>query len=330
MKRDLVSIVEAGYRLGLDDNQWLIEVALSLAPILDAGRGLVAWYYDASRRGQLATHGFIGLPSDGREPRRGRAAQCYPGIPISFASDVFGAARWCDRACTELHRVYETGVRDVHVFNAADPTGFGCIVAASVPDGRHGLRGAVHLWARLAAHIAAGLRLRRRFSTPTGSRPAGEALIAPGGRVAHAEGPARQPGALVALRRAARAAVRARGPMRKSAPEQAVGLWQGLVHGRWTLLDQFERDGRRYLVAHRNDPQIVTPRALTLRERQVLAYAALGHSTKLIAYELGLSVGATSAYLAAGMRKLGLRSRVQLVGLGARLTGAPPTAAESS
>jgi DNA-binding CsgD family transcriptional regulator len=41
----------------------------------------------------------------------------------------------------------------------------------------------------------------------------------------------------------------------------------------------------------------------------------MGHSNKLIAYELGLSVGTVSAYLARATRKLGLDSRLDVVRL---------------
>ena len=44
-----------------------------------------------------------------------------------------------------------------------------------------------------------------------------------------------------------------------------------------------------------------------------MTFAGLGHSNKLIAYELGLSLGSVSAYLASAMRKLGFDSRVDLV-----------------
>jgi DNA-binding CsgD family transcriptional regulator len=66
-------------------------------------------------------------------------------------------------------------------------------------------------------------------------------------------------------------------------------------------------------VAHRNDPQAPDARALTLRERQVLGYAALGHSNKLIGYELGLHPSSVARHLRDAGTKLGARSRVQLI-----------------
>ena len=82
--------------------------------------------------------------------------------------------------------------------------------------------------------------------------------------------------------------------------------------GRWSLLDHFDSDGRRFVVAHRNDARVADVRGLTLRERQVLAYAGLGHSNKVIAYELGLSTSTVSTHLARARKKMRLPLGVAL------------------
>jgi DNA-binding CsgD family transcriptional regulator len=82
-----------------------------------------------------------------------------------------------------------------------------------------------------------------------------------------------------------------------------------MVSGRWLLVDHVETDGRRCVLAHRNDPHVPDARGLTLRERQVLAYAALGHPNKVIAYELGLSISSISSHLASGRATLAFPSR---------------------
>ncbi|MHB8420568.1 MAG: response regulator transcription factor [Myxococcales bacterium] len=68
-------------------------------------------------------------------------------------------------------------------------------------------------------------------------------------------------------------------------------------------------------MAHENQPEAIGPRTLTERERQIVSHVAMGHSNKLVAYELGLSVGSVGAYLNRAMRKLGLRSRLELARL---------------
>ena len=98
---------------------------------------------------------------------------------------------------------------------------------------------------------------------------------------------------------------KARGKQRKTDPEGATDAWNGLVTGRWSLVDRFERDGRRYIVARRNEHHLPDPRALTPRERAVAHLAALGKSNKLIGYELGISASTIAGHLSAAMKKLG-------------------------
>ncbi len=66
----------------------------------------------------------------------------------------------------------------------------------------------------------------------------------------HAEGAAKHRDARAFLRHAALATERARGALRNADPDQALQLWRGLVDGRWSLIEQFSSDGRRFLVAH--------------------------------------------------------------------------------
>jgi DNA-binding CsgD family transcriptional regulator len=87
--------------------------------------------------------------------------------------------------------------------------------------------------------------------------------------------------------------------------ERSVELWRGLVSGRWSVVEHFESAGKRYYLAHKNDPELARDRALTPREQQVLRYAELGQSNKLIAYSLGLSISTVSTLLSKARRKLG-------------------------
>ena len=143
--------------------------------------------------------------------------------------------------------------------------------------------------------------------------PSVEAILDPQGKVAHALQPAQGQPARAALGRAVKALDRARGPLRRRNPEEAIAMWQAMVSGRWSLLDHFDSDGRRYVLAHRNDPQVPDDaRGLTLRERQVVAYAALGHSNKVIGYELGISTSTVGSHLATARAKLALPSAAAL------------------
>jgi len=101
--------------------------------------------------------------------------------------------------------------------------------------------------------------------------------------------------------------------MRRSDPHKAIEIWKALVRGRWSTVDWFDTDGRRFILAVPNAPEVTDPRGLTERERQVVSYAAVGQSNKMIAYRLGLSRSRVSLLLRSAMRKLGTRTRAQLV-----------------
>jgi DNA-binding CsgD family transcriptional regulator len=101
--------------------------------------------------------------------------------------------------------------------------------------------------------------------------------------------------------------------MRESDPEKALGLWRALVRGRWSTVDWFDSDGRRYVLGLPNAPNVSDPRGLTEREMQVVALVLCGQTNKLIGYNLGLSTGRVSTLLRSAMRKIGVETRAQLV-----------------
>jgi DNA-binding CsgD family transcriptional regulator len=221
----------------------------------------------------------------------------------------------------------EWGLVDQFWVNAQDPTYFGvCFIAASTQRNRWQPREREQ-WRCIAAHMVTAFRVRRQLalgapSTPKENEaistepptevPPPEAILKPDGRLEHAEPAAQGDAARAALHRAVLAMDQARGRMRRDDPDRAVALWRALVAGRWSLLDHFDSDGRRFIVAHRNDAKIPDKRGLSLREQQVLAHASIGNSNKVIAYELGLSVSTVGTHLASARTKLNLPSRAAL------------------
>jgi len=248
-------------------------------------------------------------------------ATCPTGTITQVLGMKVDAARTWPPYVDYLHPL---GVRELTGIIARDPNGHAIVLTVPMPDTRRPGRREVATWSRIATHISAGARLRRAFpGNPSGDIAEGaDAVLSPSGSVTHAEVGARSPSAMESLRRAAKAIDRARSKGRSN-EDEALDLWQGLVAGRWSLFDRFDTDGRRYLIARKNDPDVTDLRALTLRERQVLAYAAMGHSLKLIAYSLGISTSTASGNRQAAMRKLGLRTHADVVRLFAR---APSTA----
>jgi DNA-binding CsgD family transcriptional regulator len=84
------------------------------------------------------------------------------------------------------------------------------------------------------------------------------------------------------------------------------------------MADRHDHDGRRFIVAVPNDPDVRDPRGLSKREAQVAALASLGQSDKLIAYTLGVSRSTVATHLQRALGKLGVATRVEL----ARVFGA--------
>ena len=75
----------------------------------------------------------------------------------------------------------------------------------------------------------------------------------------------------------------------------------------------FERDGTRYVVARENQTAVRGLQDLSDRERQAVAYLAVGQSTKETAYALGISDATVRVLLARAATKLGVGSRAALL-----------------
>jgi DNA-binding CsgD family transcriptional regulator len=202
------------------------------------------------------------------------------------------------------------GVRNITLALGTDPSGRGCALVFLQRDASRLTRPVRQSLERIAAHLAAARRLR-------GQAPddAADAILAPDGRVLHAERDARPEVSRTALREAARRMDRARSRRGSAEAQEALAMWRALVEGRWSLVERLESDGRRLIVARRNDPRVREIRALDERERKTVALLALGHSLKLCAYELGCAESTISSTARAALTKLGISSRAELVEL---------------
>jgi DNA-binding NarL/FixJ family response regulator len=93
--------------------------------------------------------------------------------------------------------------------------------------------------------------------------------------------------------------------------DDTTHIWRQLETGDWSVIDQCDRDRRRYLLAQQSDR--VASRPLSHRERQVVEYASRGWSNKVIAFELGVTPSTVSTHLTHAARKLGMASRAALI-----------------
>jgi DNA-binding CsgD family transcriptional regulator len=217
-------------------------------------------------------------------------------------------------ASLKLELKEKLGWRDLFIVSGIDPTRHGVYFAASLANEMRLGRRVRETWVRVAVHLAAACRLRRRLAALQARTPDNaDAVLTPEGRVEHARDDARDGDARRDLREAVLGIERARSELRRIDIDDAVRAWTGLVSCRWTLVDHFEAAGRRYVLARRNDVPVEDISALTAREQQALNYAVLGHSNKLIGYEMGISSSTVGVLLHRASQKLGTSTRDELV-----------------
>jgi DNA-binding CsgD family transcriptional regulator len=173
---------------------------------------------------------------------------------------------------------------------------------------------------RAATHILAGLRLRNRLLASGATERSRadavndpEAILSTEGRVLHARGAAR----MAVARRELESAVRLIEGIRdgtSSAPALSLRSWKGLVGARWSLVDTFERNGERYVVARENRPQPLGKMiGLTRTQSSVVAYMARGLTTKETAYTLGISDATVRVLVMRAVQRCGFENRRDLL-----------------
>lgn len=312
-----VDIIERAYHMQANETDWLDGLCEAAEPRLDAGLGVMAWRVDVSDPASPWASdrpGRRGVP-DGLDaaPQRSLNAaatrdQSYVTKPVATVraevERMGGADVWS--------QVMPAGVEDSLGISGFGPDGRGAVLCSLRPRKEH-INDALssadrHRWGLVAAHLASAARLRASSVNAHGP----DAILTPDGRCVHAEASAQRRDCREALRSAAKAVDSARGRTRREDPDAALGLWQGLCDGQWSLVDRFESDGKRYVVAMKNDPVMGEPRSLEQRERQIVGYLSMGHSLSYIAYELGVSLSSVSKAVQMAMLRLGAESRHEL------------------
>jgi DNA-binding NarL/FixJ family response regulator len=157
-------------------------------------------------------------------------------------------------------------------------------------------------------HFAAGLRLRRSLSGLALDNESAEAVFDPRGRCANAQGMAEPD----SMRKLLGEAILERERARAQPADDDEQPRDALLAGRWSLVDRFDSDGRRFIVGYRNPPGVLDPRRLSLREREVASRIARGMSQGAVAAELGVSASTVASVASGVVKKLGLRSTREL------------------
>jgi DNA-binding CsgD family transcriptional regulator len=323
MRGDAIRVIEASYDLEGETGDWLRRIGAAALALTSGKTGLAAMIWGAERRRIALTHTHVeGDPDfdpailraiiDGDRSVE-LAALFLDAPPVGLASREVAHGlrdRLANPSLAALTMRYRA--RDFVGVNGRAHARRGIALSFALGAGEALAVDARRMWSRLAVHLGSGLRLHDRLGAGGAVTPA--AILAPAGRLLHVEPAAAEPRTRDELAAAARAIDRARGKLRRVDPDEAVAIWRGLVCGEWSLVDRFDSDGRRFVVAHRNVPA-PEPRieALTPREAQAVALLARGYADKLIAYELGLAPSTVAGLLARAGRKLGADSNVELI-----------------
>jgi DNA-binding CsgD family transcriptional regulator len=291
MSFDPVAFVENAHRLGGDLRSWTCALAPELLPELDdPWLGGMAVVLDGSSTQLVAT-----MPGNGSFDRAVERWLRRDGVALAQLAAPCGITSLAESGATR--RFADGPVRDVVALSVS--LGEGTSAVFGVATKRQARLDAPirRFWHRLAVHLGASF---------IGHRNAEQALTTvPRSRAA-------------SLRQAVRESERREGTQVN--PSSALDLWYGLLSGRWMLVDRFDDDGRRYLVARRGEPTSRAP--LTRRQRQVVFHASLGCANGEIAHALGVADNTVSAHLHRALQKLNIGSRAELVKLSTRVTAA--------
>lgn len=319
---DVLRVVEAAYEFDSTNEEWLKRIAETVRPHLDDEFGLAAFEFVRSGDGpplilqsqhlwmpdDLAAvypHMFANMSPELRV-RPFRLGPCITGSELVNMKDDFANLPQMKNGLQKF------GMFDSIWITATDPTGRGCGFHAGRKQIAWATPAEKRTWGRIAAHLSSAIRLRYRLHEGH-ARESFAAVFDPNGTCHDAFGDAQDSEARAALRDAVLKIEKVRGRKRIEEPEQALSEWKALVAGKWSLVDRFESDGRRYVVARENEPRAPGPDALSEREKQVLGYARLGHHNKLIAYELGIAQSTVRVLMSRAMMKLGVQTREELL-----------------
>jgi DNA-binding CsgD family transcriptional regulator len=315
---DFISVLEAVYAVEQSRDNWLSGVLQASSEAL-CSHGVGGVLYDASARDvhmlSIAGAGLspellnLGVAQH-RDPQYTEViAENYRTILCARQTDY---SRGPDRDRMR-RQMADHEVRDALMVNGIDETRQG--LALYMFNDRP-VRLSVNTrlaFERFAVHLANAYRLQRRLARsaqpPTQSA---DAVFGVHGRLEYVASQLPADG-LEQLQNALQRREWSLGSARREQPQRALSVWNALVNGRWSLIDHFDSDGKRYILAQENAVRSVAPSELSSRERQTARLAALGRSNKIIAYELGLAHSTVRVLLARAASKLGAQTRDQLV-----------------
>lgn len=333
---DYISVVEASYDINSMEKTWLQNLAESLEGLVQSDFGTLAYQVEFDDQGPRIHNAvqtrdakldlvpriekMAALLEAGRQRKLGLAErvryEVYSRVVTSGFNKAVGKLFVSEFERLGPDWMYNLGTpaKDIFVLGNyhVDQKGTTALFAGlskkrKLTDAK---RDSYH---RLSAHIKAAQRLRRRLGQQIEVQlPEGGAVLSANGRLLEADGGAKVRDAQEILERRTKFIDQARA-QKSLRDEEALLLWEGLVQGEWSLVEQFDSDGKRFIIAFRNPEEVEDPRGLSDMECRVVGLAVRGYADALIGYHLGLPEGTVSSHLSRAMRKLRVASRADLV-----------------
>jgi DNA-binding NarL/FixJ family response regulator len=302
-------MVAAAYDLNENLEAWFEHAVSLFRTHLDDGFGVFGVLFDKK------TPSFVHVHLDGAHPINrtlmhlsgslGLFGRAPEGFEAKSCSDLLGLAT--TRGLVRPFRSWFAATDCSGVWGH-DSAGLSVLFTAPKSELGHASAYERRLAKNMMPHFAAGLRLRRTLTGLSLETESAEAIFDPEGRCLNAQGLAEPASARETLR----AAVVQQETERGKPTEDGDCARDALLAGRWSLVDRFDSDGRRFVVAYRNPPGVLDPRRLSLRDREVAARIARGMSQTAVAAELGVRPSTVASVAAGIIEKLGLRSTGEL------------------
>ena len=320
-RAEMLQVVEALYRIDLTPEQWVLEVAAALSPIVDRDRmGVIgafykcpdpfSWTVQSQVAFKVSDAVHVAFAAGAANLPPSYVAEKYFGRTHSLAADFREWSQICEGGLPALagpnRELVAAQMVDMLTLNATELDGLGCAFF-SYRSNRSPLSGQnlVDI-TRVSQHLTAAHRLRRQWWAQPPSPVKADAVLDADGRVHHARGDAKARPVRDALARGARGMERARSRGRRRDGARNADGWPSLI-GRWTLLDHVESDGLRYVLAIENVGARPCLEILSPREREIVRLSMRGHHGKAIAYDMGIAYSTVRVLKARIVAKLGVR-----------------------
>jgi DNA-binding CsgD family transcriptional regulator len=333
------SVLEKAYDLESSQDEWVEGITVALAPMMQVGAGMLGGLLHAREEARIPV--LEPLCSPDREVdvffeafgvrRRGRgplemdldrfeavfpAGGKFAGnAGLGTRAQIMRNARNVgDQHLARLAPLlFRDGYEDLAFMVAVDQeTRTVLSFHARASERIEVTRQAQQRWRGLQRHLTAILRTRLRFAR--GDFEEESAIwLRPDGTCEGGSDLARDDDIRQRLRHAVRTREKNRLGRTRSQRATIRAYWQKVLSGQWALVDRFDSDGRRFIVAVPVDERPNAMLGLTRREREVFKLLAEGLSNKVVAHELGISTSAVSTHLNNIFRKLRIEDRASAV-----------------